>query len=248
MAMVDLRPEDIIHKSYMNRLLIEIVDQPVLSQSLAFKGGSCAAMLGYLDRFSIDLDFDALEGAHEITLRDNFLQAFHTLGFEVKAAFETILFFQLKYPNEPGKRNTLKVSASTERISTNQYQAAFFHEIDRVINCQTIETMFANKLVALMDRYARHQTIAGRDVYDIHHFFLRGFRYLPDVIHERTNLEMHDFFQQLIFFINKHVNQTIINEDLNSLLPNRQFQKIRKVLISETLAFLESELKKTKDN
>jgi hypothetical protein len=154
----------------------------------------------------------------------------------------------LKYPNEPGKRNTLKVSASTERISTNQYQAAFFHEIDRVINCQTIETMFANKLVALMDRYARHQTIAGRDVYDIHHFFLRGFRYLPDVIHERTNLEMHDFFQQLIFFINKHVNQTIINEDLNSLLPNRQFQKIRKVLISETLAFLESELKKTKDN
>jgi hypothetical protein len=99
-----------------------------------------------------------------------------------------------------------------------------------------------------MDRYARHQTIAGRDVYDIHHFFLRGFRYLPDVIHERTNLEMHDFFQQLIFFINKHVNQTIINEDLNSLLPNRQFQKIRKVLISETLAFLESELKKTKDN
>ena len=37
MAMVDLRPEDIIHKSYMNRLLIEIVDQPVLSQSPALK-------------------------------------------------------------------------------------------------------------------------------------------------------------------------------------------------------------------
>lgn len=36
--MLDLRPEDIINKSYLHRLLAEIVDQPTLGQSLAFKG------------------------------------------------------------------------------------------------------------------------------------------------------------------------------------------------------------------
>ena len=62
--MLDLRPEDILHKSNLHRLLMEVVDQPVLAQSLAFKGGTCAAMLGYLDRFSVDLDFDLVNGCN----------------------------------------------------------------------------------------------------------------------------------------------------------------------------------------
>ncbi len=246
MAMVDLRPEDIIHKSHMHRLLIEIVDQPVMSQMLAFKGGTCAAMLGYLDRFSIDLDFDALEGADETELREGFHKAFEYLGLGVKIAFDNVLFFQLKYQNEPGKRNTLKVSASTERVLANQYQVAYFPEIDRMIKCQTIETMFANKLVAVMDRYNRHQSIAARDIYDVHHFFIRGFDYHFAVIKERTGLEPGVFFSQLRAFINKHVNQRTINEDLNSLLPNPMFQKIRKILIPETLSLLDKELMKYK--
>ncbi len=63
--MIELRSEDILHKSYLHRVLMEIVDQPRAAQALAFKGGSCAAMLGYLDRFSVDLDFDVLQGANE---------------------------------------------------------------------------------------------------------------------------------------------------------------------------------------
>jgi predicted nucleotidyltransferase component of viral defense system len=61
--MLDLRPEDILHKSYLNRLLMETIDRPVLAHNLAFKGGSCASMLGFLDRFSVDLDFDILKDA-----------------------------------------------------------------------------------------------------------------------------------------------------------------------------------------
>jgi predicted nucleotidyltransferase component of viral defense system len=245
MSYIDLRPEDIIHKSHLHRLLMEIVDQPYMSQSLAFKGGTCAAMLGYLDRFSIDLDFDVLVGTDEGKLRQGFHKAFDTLGFEVKVAFDKILFFQLKYQNEPGRRNSLTVSATTERTLANQFRVAYFPEIDRMINSQTIETMFANKLVAVMDRYARHQTIAGRDIYDVHHFLIRGFDYHVGVIHERTGLEPGDFFRQLIAFVKTHINQKTINEDLNSLLPNKQFQKIRKVLIPETLSLLERELRKT---
>jgi len=239
--MLDLRPEDIIHKSQLHRLLMEIVDQPLMAQSLALKGGTCAAMLGYLDRFSVDLDFDILKDADEAALRKSFHQVFEYLGYQVTLEFEKALFFQLRYPSSPGKRNTLKVSASNIRITANQYKVQYFAEIDRLINSQTIETMFANKLVAVTDRYVQHKTIAGRDFYDIHHFFIQGYAYHGAVIQERTGLAPAEYFGKLIDFIKEHVTQTIINEDLNSLMPNQQFQKLRKILIPETLSLLARE-------
>lgn len=242
--MLDLRPEDIIHKSYLHRLLMEIVDQPLMAQTLAFKGGSCAAMLGYLDRFSVDLDFDVLKGADEDQLRKLFHQVFDWLGLSVTLEFDKVLFFQLQYPSSPGKRSNLKVSANNIVVEANEYKVHYFPEIDRLVNSQTIETMFANKLVAVMDRYAQHQTIAGRDIYDIHHFFIQGYPYNGAVIRERTGLEPKEYFGQLIDFIKKHITQKIINEDLNSLLPNRQFQQVRKILIPETLSILDREKSK----
>lgn len=239
--MLNLRPEDSIHKSYLNRLLIEIIDRPALSQNLAFKGGTCAGMLGYLDRFSVDLDFDVLKNADETTLRLEFHQVFDYLDLTVVEELDRALMFRLRYPSEPGKRSTLKVSANSLVVIANKYQVQYLPEIDRMMTCQTVETMFANKLVAVTDRYHQHESIAGRDIYDIHHFFVHGYSYDAQVIQERTGLEPKDYFSELSKFIKKHVTQTIINEDLNTLLPNKQFQQIRKVLIPETLAILERE-------
>jgi predicted nucleotidyltransferase component of viral defense system len=239
--MIDIRSEDIIHKSYLNRLLIEIIDRPLLAQNLAFKGGSCAAMLGYLDRFSVDLDFDVLKNANEAIIRKEFHQVFDYLGLKITGELNKVLFFQLRYQNEPSKRNTMKVGASSLTVKANQYQPQYLPEIDRLMTCQTIETMFANKLVAVTDRYNLHHTIAGRDIYDIHHFFVHGYSYHAPIIQERTGLEPKEYLKALVEFIKKHVTQTIINEDLNTLLPNEQFQRIRKVLIPETLSLLERE-------
>jgi predicted nucleotidyltransferase component of viral defense system len=237
--MLNLRREDIIHRSHLHRLLLEIVDQPLLAQSLAFKGGTCAAMLGFLDRFSIDLDFDILKGADEPAMRELFRQIFNQLGYTITLEFDKAPFFQLRYPSSPGKRSTLKVSASNFRVAANQYKVQYYPEIDRLINSQTIETMFANKLVAMTDRYEQHSTVAGRDMYDIHHFFILGYAYHGAVIRERSGLEPQEYIGKLIDFIKAHVTQTVIDEDLNSLLPYQQFQQIRKILIPETLSLLE---------
>jgi hypothetical protein len=242
--MLDLRPEDILHKSYLNRLLIEIIDRPTLAHNLAFKGGTCCSMLGYLDRFSVDLDFDILKNANETVLRNEFHQVFDYLGFKIAGEFDKVLFFQLRYPNDPGKHNTMKVSSSNLEIKSNQYKVQYFPEIDRLMNSQTIETMFSNKLVAITDRYELHQTVAGRDIYDIHNFFIHGYSYHAPVIQERTGLKPRDYFGKLIDFIKEHVNQMIINEDLNTLLPNSQFQQIRKILLPETLSLLIREHKR----
>jgi len=242
--MLNIRPEDSIHKSFMNRLLIEIIDHPALALNLAFKGGTCAGMLGYLDRFSVDLDFDVLKKADEGILRREFHQVFDYLSLEVVEEFDNALMFRLRYPSQPGKRNNMKLSASSLVLEANQYRVQYISEIDRMMTCQTIETMFANKLVALTDRYNLHGTIAGRDIYDIHHFFVQGYAYQSPVIKERTGLEPRAYFDKLSSFIKRHATQTIINEDLNTLLPDKQFQQMRKVLIPETVAFLERELAK----
>jgi predicted nucleotidyltransferase component of viral defense system len=236
--MLDLRPEDILHKSNLHRLLMEIVDRPLLVQSLAFKGGTCAAMLGFLDRFSVDLDFDVLNNRNETELREEFHKVFEHLGFRLTLEFDKVLFFQLRYPSGPGERNTIRVGATNMKVGANEYKVQYFPEIDRLINSQTIETMFANKFVALTDRYVQHKTIAGRDIYDIHHFFIQGYSYNEAVIRERTGLEPKDYFGKVIDFIKLHVTQTIIDEDLNSLLPYKKFKQIRKILIPETLSIL----------
>jgi predicted nucleotidyltransferase component of viral defense system len=51
-------PKDAIHKAWLYRLLKAFYSDHLISKHLYFKGGTCAAMLCYLDRFSIDLDFD----------------------------------------------------------------------------------------------------------------------------------------------------------------------------------------------
>lgn len=236
--MIALRPEDLLHKSYLNRVLMEVIDSPLLAQHLAFKGGSCAAMLGYLDRFSVDLDFDLLNGASEEPLRKEFRQIFNRLGLEVAGEFDRVLFFQLKYPAQPGKRNSLKISCNSQVVYANEYKAQYFSEIDRLMTSQTLETMVANKLVAITDRYDQHHTIAGRDIYDIHYFLSHGYSYTEDVIRERTGMEPKAYLESLVAFIQKRVTQTIINEDLNTLLPPKNFQQIRKVLIPETIFLL----------
>ena len=239
--MQNLRPEDALHKSYLNRLLIEIVDRPILAQGLAFKGDTCASMLGYLDRFSVDLDFDIRTNTDVPAIKHELHRVFGYLNLPIVSKFDKILFFQLRYQNDPGKRNLLKISANDPKITSNIYRAQYFAEIDRFINSQTIESMFSNKLVAVTDRYRLHKTIAGRDIYDIHSFFIHGYSYHPPIISDRTGLEPVKYFGELVNFIKKHVTQTQINEDLNSLLPLEKYQQIRKILIPETISLLTHE-------
>ena len=77
--MITLRPADAIHKAYLLRTLTEIADNPILSSFLYFKGGTCASMMGILDRFSIDLDFDLKVGSNEKELRSEFHKIFEKL-------------------------------------------------------------------------------------------------------------------------------------------------------------------------
>lgn len=230
--------KDALHKAMMYRLLISILDNKKLSQNLYFKGGTCAAMLGFLDRFSIDLDFDLKKGTDKKILAKALLSIFDDLNFTIKEQARHELYFVLKYdaPNEV--RNTLKLGIIDKVIKANVYKPHFLEEIKRFALCQTVETMFANKLVAVTDRYKKYRTIAGRDLYDIHHFFILGYGFNKKVIKERTGKTAEKYLKELINFIEKKFTAKRITEDLSYLLPPEKFKAIRSTLITETLIFL----------
>lgn len=237
--------KDAIHKAWLYRLLSEIYDNQVLANSLYFKGGTCATMLGFLDRFSVDLDFDYVAKKKDLKATRKELEIiFKKLDLIIKDKSQKVPQYFLKYPAKPDARNTIKIDITCPPPKSNIYQTFKLNDIDRIVMCQTIETMFANKLVALIDRFEKNGSIAGRDVYDIHHFFMQGFSYNENVIIERRNNNLISFFEELIDFIEKNINQNIINQDINFLLPFDKFQKIRKILKKETLMFLRDELKR----
>jgi predicted nucleotidyltransferase component of viral defense system len=237
--------KDAKHKAWLYRLLAAIYDNQILASSLYFKGGTCAAMRGLLDRFSVDLDFDfvAEKGEMEI-IRKNLEKVFKSIGLDIKEKSQRVPQYFLKYAARDDERNTIKIDVTMPPPKANKYEPVKMAEIDRIIMCQTVETMFANKLVALIDRYEKNNSIAGRDIYDIHYFFLQGYGYDEEVIEERRKKPVLDFFKELVKFVEKNINETIINQDINMLLPYDKFKKIRKVLKRETLMFLKDEVKR----
>lgn len=77
-------PKDAQHKNQMLRLLREVLSNPILSNNLYFKGGTFAALVNVLDRFSVDLDFDLRDKSKKSTVRDECHKIFRDLNLEIK--------------------------------------------------------------------------------------------------------------------------------------------------------------------
>ena len=236
------QPKDAVHKAWLYRTLTTICDEPKLASALAFKGGTCAAMLGWLDRFSIDLDFDFRGSVTDLPEIKQLLEtAFASIGLTIKDQSRHGLQYFLEYPAPRGDRNTLSIDATFPPPRANTYATLHLSDIDRIAVCQTKETMFANKLVAPLDRYRLRQSVAGRDIYDIHSFFLQGFGYNAAVIEERRQTSLGQFWQDLLAFLQTQVTEKILTEDLNLLLPPEKFRQIRKYLLPETMRLVKEQ-------
>lgn len=235
-----------IHKAWLYRMLEGIASKPELVNILCFKGGTCASMLGWLDRFSVDLDFDYVGDLADIEKTRKLLENIFTeLGLSVKDSSKNGIQYFLKYesPN-PEMRNTLKIDTSFPSLQADRYEIQKLIDIDRFLNCQTKETMFAHKMLAVMGRFKNEGHIAGRDIYDIHHFFMKGFNYSLEVLKEGQEKPVKDFLVELHSFIEKEVTEKVLDEDLNTLLTPEAFKKIRKVIKREVLGFIEGESSK----
>lgn len=235
-----------IHKAWLYRVLEGIASNPELVNVLCFKGGTCASMLGWLDRFSVDLDFDYVGTIAEVDrTREQLKNIFTELGLSIKDSSKNGIQYFLKYDSlNPEMRNTLKIDTSFPSLKADRYEIQKIIDIDRFLNCQTKETMFAHKMLAVMGRFKNEGHIAGRDIYDIHHFFMKGLNYSLEVLKEGQKKPIKDFLIELHAFIEKEVTERVLDEDLNTLLTPEAFKKIRRVIKREVLGFIGEEMKK----
>ncbi len=241
--------EQVRHEVWLRRLLTEILDDKVLLNKIFFKGGTCARMLGFLDRFSVDLDFDLSQKANKKELREKLYIIFKNLNLEIKDESKEALQFFLKYPleNNLKGRNTIKLEILDKAYEANEYAPFFIPGVNRTGICQTVETMFAHKLIAPISRTENQGRVAGRDIYDIHYFFLQGQSYSEDVILERRGVSSLDYLIELRDFVDKRVTRRTIDEDLNTLLDYDKFNTVRKYLKKEIVDFISKEIERIKD-
>lgn len=230
---------DALHLAWMYRILTAIADDALASAILRFKGGTCAAMRGIINRFSVDLDFDLIVGKKMPELSKHLEVIFKKLGLEIKDKSNIVPQYFLRYPKtDENPRNIIKIDVTFPPAQHDQYESVRFTEIDRILHCHTIPTMFAHKLIALIGRQERTGSFASRDLFDIHTLFIKGYEYDKKIIQEIRGVHASAFLTELHNFIEKNVTQELIDQDLNVLLSPMEFKRIRKTLKQETLIFL----------
>ncbi|MFA5776124.1 MAG: nucleotidyl transferase AbiEii/AbiGii toxin family protein [Patescibacteria group bacterium] len=233
------------HKVQLLRLLSEILKNNMLANELMFKGGTYAALRGVLNRFSVDLDFDLPNKDAKSKIENRLYDIFKDLGLEIKNQSKNYLQFFLKYPvTLPTERNTLKLEINDVPSQFNKYEKVNLLELNMFCNGHTVETMFANKLVAAKARFDKKGKVSGRDFYDLHKFFEQGFGVNTVVVKDLTKMSYKNYLGDLVKFVEKEVSEQTINEDLNTILDKKELNIISKHLKTELIFMLNDELAK----
>jgi predicted nucleotidyltransferase component of viral defense system len=236
--------KDAKHKNQILRLLREILKDNILANQLMFKGGTYATLRNLLDRFSLALNFDLPTKTKKDQVRNRCYKIFEKLNYKIKDESPEHLQFFLKYEVGAGQRNTLKLEINDNPSSENKYEKVRLDEVELYCNGHTPDTMFANKLVAAKARFDKNGKIAGRDFYDIHHFFNSGIAINRKVVEEITEKNYTEYLKSLIKFIKKEVDQRLLNEDLNPLLKKEKVNRILPLLKDELLIFIKDEIRR----
>lgn len=241
------KPSDMLHKSQMFRLLSGILSDPMLANKLYFKGGTCAALRGLLERFSIDLDFDLLDKALIPSLRPRIVGLVTKLGFRLEQQSQHYLQFFLKYAASKNSRNTLKLEISDLVSPNNKYEKINLQEVNLVCQAQTTGTMVANKLVAALGRIKNNGRVSGRDFFDLREFLLAGLPICRAVVEERTGQKYPDYLTQVLAYVKEDLAYDQLYQDLNPLLPPKNFKHRVDQIIPDLIILLQDELTRAKE-
>lgn len=242
------QPKDALHKRQMISLLRGVLSDPQLSNSLYFKGGTYAALMGHLNRFSIDLDFDILttEPQEIARLKTRLHRLFDTLNLKVADESQHYLQFFLKYKSTGTTRNTLKLEVSDRVSPFNEYEVVTLKELGLVCRAQTLSTMVANKMVATLARNEQKGKPAGRDFFDLREFLLAGYPTNQRVVEERTGMSYREYMERLLEFVQHKLKSSDLYVDLNPLLPPHNFKNRIDQIIPDLTMLLTDELARAK--
>ncbi len=219
-----------LHRKALFNILRDICRSPI-GAFLGFKGGTMLYFFHNLDRFSVDLDFDLLEGADEKNVQDGVREILRSFG-NIKDEYlkENTIFFLLDYGT--GEQN-IKVEISRRIFTENHYEVRNFYGMS--IRVLSLEDSFSHKLVAATER----KSFANRDFYDIYFLLKNNVSFNEAIIRLRTGKSGLEYLAFLRGFIEKHLTQKTVLANMGELLDAKQKAWVKEHLKEELLAFLD---------
>lgn len=219
------------HKTIMLQILKDIYSDISIAPILGFKGGTACFLFYKLPRFSVDLDFNLLD-------LDKSELVFNKI--------ETIISKYGRIKDKHKKRNTLLFELSYEddkwniKIEISLLNFGSTYEIKNYLGLSILimkkEDIFANKLVALLER----KQMANRDLYDIWFFLNNRWDINEKIIQVCTGMKLNDYLQKVIKEIS--TNKQGLLAGLGELLDKEQKNFARKKLKDELLFLLKLRL------
>lgn len=218
------------HKAHLVNMLMEIFKDNLLSNKLAFKGGTAAMLFYKLPRFSIDLDFDLIGSVEGVYARMSELLAKNYKIMDSSDKLHT-LFWKVSYGT--GLAN-VKVEISTRDNSYNHYSQNLLYGVN--LKVMEAPDMVAHKMVAVIER----KITANRDLFDTHYFLSSpyGVEINYDVIKERTGQKPREFLHDLLIFVKKVEGKDILN-GLGEVLTEPQKDWARMKLKTELMGLIQ---------
>lgn len=165
------------HRVILVRLLREIYSEPTLRNALGFKGGTAAALIYNLPRFSVDLDFDLLKTGESDKVFARLEEILSRLGKVNDAVVKKFtLFFLLSYGKD--ERN-IKIEIF-RRATAAKFVSMSLLGIPLLVMNKA--GMAASKLAAFLTR----QRFASRDMFDLWFFLNEDWPIDIVVLKEKT--------------------------------------------------------------
>ncbi len=227
------------HKNILVKILKDIYTDPTISPILGFKGGTAATLFYDLDRFSVDLDFDLLDGEKEDYVFERvkaILEKYGKLKQVRKKRFN--LFYILSYDDKDVNAQNVKVE-----INRREFGSKFDVKSYLGISMQVMvkEDMTANKLCAMYERIGK----TNRDVFDVQFFLSHDWPVNKKIVEGRMGVTYKEFLQKAIDVMEKLDDRDIL-AGMGELLTEKQKDWVRAKLKSETLFALRLALEKEK--
>ena len=225
-----------IHKTILLQILKDIYTDTSLGPVLGFKGGTAANFFYDLGRFSVDLDFDLLNGGKEAFVFERIekiLSEYGTIKEKYRKKFT--LLFVISYDE---KSQNIKVEVN-RRVFGSRYEMKNYLGISMLVMVK--EDMFAHKLVAVMER----AKAANRDVYDIWFFLKNKWPINKEIVEKRTSKNFKDHLRECIEFIDSLGDRNILS-GMGELLEEKQKAWAKTNLRKDTIFLLKVRLEQEK--
>lgn len=200
------------HNTNLILILKAIFSEISIGPSLGFKGGTAARIFYGLDRYSVDLDFDLLSRSAEALIFQKIGDLLPEIGVvKEKAIKKYTIFFLVSYAKEI--RN-IKIEIS-RRPSEASYRV--LNLLGFPVKVITREDMFANKLMALLER----KQLAHRDMYDLNFFCKNKWPLNGSLLEKKTGMRVETYLKKTIKWLSNYDDKNILY-GLGELLTEKQ--------------------------